>query len=92
MQLLFFGSSCFITCWFIKNRPKTYDSQDEIEDCQGLVFAESYEDIMTKLNGYYGDRNIIKLSVVEWYNESENTLIELSKSTIQSLIDKKELS
>lgn len=30
--ILFFGSSCFITCWFIKNRPKTYDSQDEIED------------------------------------------------------------
>lgn len=68
-----------------------YNNQDEIEDCQGIIFAESYEDIMIKLNTYYGDRNITKLSVVEWYNESEDTLIELSKSTIQSLIDKGEL-
>lgn len=68
-----------------------YNSQDEIENCQGIIFAESYEDIMTKFNTYYGDRNITKLSIVEWYNESEDTLIELSKSTIQSLIDKGEL-
>ena len=68
-----------------------YNNQNEIEDCQGIIFAESYEDIMIKLNTYYGDKNITKLSVVEWYNESEDTLIELSKSTIQSLIDKGEL-
>lgn len=68
-----------------------YNSQDEIEECQGIIFAESYEDIMTKFNMYYGDRNIAKLSIVEWYNESEDTLIELSKSTIRSLIDKGEL-
>ena len=68
-----------------------YNSQDKIEDCQGIIFAESYEDIMTKFNIYYGDRDIVKLSIVEWYNESEDTLIELSKSTIQSLIDKGEL-
>ena len=68
-----------------------YNSHDEIENCQGIIFAESYEDIMTKFNTYYGDRDITKLSVVEWYNESEDTLIELSKSTIQSLIDKEEL-
>lgn len=68
-----------------------YNSHDEIENCQGIVFAESYEDIMTKFNAYYGDRDIIKLSIVEWYNESEDTLIELSKSTIRSLIDKGEL-
>ena len=68
-----------------------YNSQDKIEDCQGIVFAESYEDVMTKFNTYYGDRDIVKLSIVEWYNESEDTLIELSKSTIQSLIDKGEL-
>jgi hypothetical protein len=69
-----------------------YNSQDEIENCQGIIFAESYEDIMTKFNAYYGDRDITKLSVVERYNDSEDTLIELSKSTIQSLIDKGELS
>lgn len=68
-----------------------YNSQDKIEDCQGIVFAESYEDVMTKFNAYYGDIDITKLSVVEWFNNSENTLIELSKSTIQSLIDKGEL-
>ena len=68
-----------------------YNSQDKIEDCQGIIFAESYEDIMTKFNTYYGDRDITKLSIVEWYNDSEDTLIELSKSTIQSLIDKGEL-
>ena len=68
-----------------------YNSEDEIENCQGIVFAESYEDIMTKFNAYYGDRDITKLSITEWYNESEDTLIELSKSTIQSLIDKGEL-
>lgn len=68
-----------------------YNSQDKIEDCQGIVFAESYEDVMTKFNTYYGDRDIVKLSIVEWYNESEDTLIELSKSTIRSLIDKGEL-
>lgn len=68
-----------------------YNNQDEIENCQGIIFAESYEDIMTKFNTYYGDRDITKLSIVEWYNESEDTLIELSKSTIQSLIDKGEL-
>lgn len=68
-----------------------YNSQDEIENCQGIVFAESYEDVMTKFNAYYGDRDITKLSITEWYNESEDTLIELSKSTIQSLIDKGEL-
>lgn len=68
-----------------------YNSQDEIENCQGIVFAESYEDVMIKFNAYYGDRDIVKLSITEWYNESEDTLIELSKSTIQSLIDKGEL-
>lgn len=68
-----------------------YNSQDVIEDCQGIVFAESYEDIMIKLNAYYGDSDIIKLSIIEWFNDSEDTLIELSKSTIQSLIDKGEL-
>lgn len=68
-----------------------YNSQDVIEDCQGIVFAESYEDIMIKLNAYYGDSDITKLSIIEWFNDSEDTLIELSKSTIQSLIDKGEL-
>lgn len=68
-----------------------YNSQDEIENCQGIIFAESYEDIMIKFNTYYGDRDITKLSIVEWYNESEDTLIELSKNTIQNLIEKGEL-
>lgn len=69
-----------------------YNSHDEIENCQGIVFAESYKDIMIKLNAYYGDSDITKLSIVERFNDSEDTLIELSKSTIQSLIDKGELS
>ena len=68
-----------------------YNSQDENEECQGIVFAESYENVMTKFNAYYGDRDITKLSIVEWFNDSEDTLIELSKSTIQNLIDKGEL-
>lgn len=68
-----------------------YNSVDEIETCQGIAFARSYEEVMSKFKPYYGDGEITKVSIVEWYNESEDTLIELSKSTIQSMIEKGDL-
>lgn len=69
-----------------------YNNQEEIEEYQGLCFAESYEDAVRKFETFYGDNNITKLNMKEWFNESEDSFMELSKSTIQNMIEKKDLN
>ena len=69
----------------------SYNHKDEIENWQGIIFAESYSDAMNKFETFYGDNDIIKVNIKEWYNESEDSFIELSKSTIQTMIEKGDL-
>lgn len=66
-----------------------YDRNDELQKNSGIIFATDLPEAMEKLQKFYGDIEEVHLN--QYFNESEDTLLELSTDSIYYLVNKGEL-